>query len=104
MILKKINFILHQAKNKLAFIQDVKYAFLFPFIMDKIIDIPAMKDSNDPILNHIIGIATLQVFILIGFINIMLNILALYLIDNYDIKERFPKYIKIINYFGKASK
>ena len=65
---------------------------------------PAIKDSNDPVLNYVISIATLQVFILISFIYIIMNILAIYLVDNYDIKEKFPKYIRIINYFGKASK
>lgn len=92
---------------------NVKYAFLFPFIIDKLINIPGVKDSNDPVIIHVIAIATLQIFILIGFINIIMNILALYILENLTassaLKEKYPvlnspKFIKIINYFGKTSK
>ena len=69
-----------------------------------------MKDSNDPVLNYVISIATLQVLILISFINIIMNILVLYLLSNDNltvlnvVKEKYPKFIKVINYFAKASK
>ena len=92
--------------------EQYKYAFLFPFILDKYVfsNMPVVDDSNGLLLNYIIGIATLQIFILIGFTNIIMNILVLYLLSNDNltvlnvVKEKYPKFIKVINYFAKASK
>ena len=111
-MIKKIKFILSKILFKtITYLRsNYKYAFLFPFIIDKIIDVPAIKDSNDPVLNYVISIATLQVLILISFISIIMNVLALYLLSNDNltklnvIKVKYPKFIIIINYFAKASK
>lgn len=57
----------------------------------------------EPIVNYSFNIFILSVIILLGFINLIGYFTSIYLINKYDIENKFPKYKKIIRYYEKSN-
>lgn len=77
-----------------------KYCFIFLYLF-KIIgkEIPA---DVEPIINFSFSILILSIIVLVSFINLMGYFISIYLINKYDIENRFPKYKKIIKFYEKT--
>jgi hypothetical protein len=79
-----------------------KYMFLFPFIYKHFET--EIKDNPDPLLNYTFSMITLSLIVLFCFFNVLLYLISLYLIQNYNVEEKFPKLKKYINFYSKTTK
>jgi len=74
-----------------------KYVFLFPFIVSYFKkDLP---DEITEIANWNFNMFILTLIALFCFINVIGYFLSIYLINIYDIKNKYPKFNKIIKYY-----
>lgn len=83
---------------------DYKCAFLLPLVLKTINENPETIDPNNPFITYIVSITTILVFIFFTLMNIFFYLLVLYLINNYDVETKFPRFIKIINLYKKTTK
>ena len=76
---------------------NLKYCYIIPFIFKTLgKDIPL---DAEPIVTFSFNIFILALIILLCFINITGYFVSIYLINKYNVEERYPKYSKIIRYF-----
>ena len=88
------------SKFYLNFKPDLKFNYIIPFIFSRLgADIP--KDA-EPIVTFSFNILILSLIILFCFVNIIGYFISIYLINKYNVEERYPKYSKIIRYFEKS--
>lgn len=96
-IIKKYNsFIL----NSKSYSQSSIILFLFS-IFDK-----EITEDTATVIKYAIGVNTASLIIFISLINIFGGLIALNLIDKYNLNEKFRKYprlLKILNYYKKSS-
>ena len=88
-------------KNNLNFTNSYKYCFFIPFLLEKLSlnNPPSPNSELDQFFYHYIQATTfLHIIFLCGFINIMTNVLVVYLIKYYNVENKYPKFIKIISY------
>ena len=79
----------------------LKFNYIIPFIFSRLgADIP--KDA-EPIVTFSFNILILSLIILFCFVNIIGYFISIYLINKYNVEERYPKYSKLIRYFEKSS-
>ena len=79
---------------------NLKYSFIIPFIFLKLgNEIPA---DVEPIITYSFNMFILSLITLVCLINIIGYFISIYLINKYDVENRYPKYIKIIRYFEKS--
>ena len=83
---------------------DYKYAFFLPLVLKTINENPETIDPNNPFITYIVSITTILVFIFFTLMNIFFYLLVLYLINNYDVVNKFPRFIKIINMYKNTTK
>ena len=77
-----------------------RQAFLFSFILNGLnIDLP---DDASHTVKFAFGIFLLSLVCLFNFINVVGYLTSIYLINKYNIEERYPKYSKLIRYFEKS--
>ena len=89
------------SKFYLNFKPDLKFNYIIPFIFSRLgADIP--KDA-EPIVTFSFNILILSLIILFCFVNIIGYFISIYLINKYNVEERYPKYSKLIRYFEKSS-
>ena len=79
------------------FNRNIKYSFLLPIFLKEALPNP-IDNNSDPFIQYLYSVTTLQIFIFIGFINILTYILVIYLIKYYNVENKYPKFIKIISY------
>ena len=84
------------------FNRNIKYSFLLPIFLKEALPNP-IDNNSDPFIQYLYSVTTLQIFIFIGFINILTYILVIYLIKYYNIEDKYPKYIKYINYVKNSN-
>ena len=78
----------------------LKFNYIIPFIFSRLgADIP--KDA-EPIVTFSFNILILSLIILFCFVNIIGYFISIYLINKYNVEERYPKYSKLIRYFEKS--
>ena len=88
------------SKFYLNFKPDLKFNYIIPFIFSRLgADIP--KDA-EPIVTFSFNILILSLIILFCFVNISGYFISIYLINKYNVEERYPKYQKLIRYFEKS--
>ena len=88
------------SKFYLNFKPDLKFNYIIPFIFSRLgADIP--KDA-EPIVTFSLNILILSLIILFCFVNIIGYFISIYLINKYNVEERYPKYSKLIRYFEKS--
>ena len=79
----------------------IKKAFLFTFILDSLnIDIP---DDASHTVKFAFGVFLLSLVCLLNFINVVGYLTSIYLVNKYNIEEKFPKLKKVIKYYEKSS-
>ena len=79
----------------------IKKAFLFTFILDSLnIDIP---DDASHTVKFAFGVFLLSLVCLLNFINVVGYLTSIYLVNKYNIEEKFPKLKKVIRYYEKSS-
>jgi hypothetical protein len=92
--------------NKLCgtnnFISSRKYAYIIPFIFTNLN--PNVSTETDPLVSYAFSMFMLNLIILICFVNIVGYILSIYLVNKYDIEEKFPKFKRYINFYKTTSK
>ena len=77
-----------------------RQAFLFSFILNGLnIDLP---DDASHTFKFAFGIFLLSLVCLFNFINVVGYLTSIYLINKYNIEERYPKLSKLIRYFEKS--
>ena len=77
-----------------------RQAFLFSFILNGLnIDLP---DDASHTVKFAFGIFLLSLVCLFNFINVVGYLTSIYLINKYNIEERYPKLSKLIRYFEKS--
>lgn len=78
----------------------IKYCYIMPFILNKIgKDIPI---DAEPAIQLSFNMFILTLIILICFINIIGYFISIYLINKYDVENKYPKYARYIRYFEKS--
>ena len=88
------------SKFYLNFKSGLKFNYIIPFIFSRLgADIP--KDA-EPIVTFSFNILILSLIILFCFVNIIGYFISIYLINKYNVEERYPKYSKLIRYFEKS--
>ena len=96
LIIKFINTIKYNFK-----FSGLKQSFLFTFILDSLnINIP--EDASQ-MVQYSFSIFLLSLICLLNFINVVGYLTAIYLINKYDIENKFPKFKRIIRYYEKSS-
>jgi hypothetical protein len=92
------------SKNKLK-LEKLKeshqYSYFLPFILSKVGG--NISEESDSIIRYAFSMFTLNLIVLICFINVFGYILSLYLISKYDIETKFPKLKRIIKYYEKST-
>ena len=83
---------------------DYKYAFLLPLVLKTINENPETIDPNNPFITYIVSITTILVIIFFAIMNLFFYLLVLYLINNYEVETKFPRFIYFINLYKKSSK
>lgn len=87
--------------KKLFTVQSIKHAFIVPFFLNKV----GIANSNnpDPILQYCISMTVLLLIALFCFINVFGYLLSLYILNKYNIENKYPRLSLFINYFKKTS-
>ena len=62
-----------------------------------------VPEGSESITNYAFGVLILSLVALFAFINVLGYFLSLHLIQRYDIKNKYPKFIFIINYYEKTT-
>ena len=83
---------------------DYKCAFFLPLVLKTINENPETIDPNNPFITYIVSITTILVFIFFAIMNLFFYLLVLYLINNYEVETKFPRFIYFINLYKKSSK
>jgi hypothetical protein len=81
--------------------KNISYCYIIPFLfktMGK--EIPA---DAEPIIQLNFNLFILSLICLGCFINLCGYFISLYLINKYDVENRFPKYSKYIRYYEKSN-
>lgn len=80
---------------------NIRQSFLFILILDKLnINIPENASAH---VNFAFGIFILSLICLLSFINVVGYLTSIYLINIYDIEQKFPKLKTIVRYFERSS-
>ena len=106
-IVKRMNIlhsIINSIKTYLKNLSNSKYAFMLPFVLNNVLGTPDKLKDPDPLISYIASILTLQVILFFTLLNISFYIISLYLIKYYNIETKFPKYVKIINFYQRTNK
>ncbi len=74
-----------------------KKNFIFPLLIN-IFDIK-LPEGSDNLVQYSFGVLILSLAVLVCFINIFGYFLSLYLIQRYNILEKYPRLKLILNYF-----
>ncbi len=83
------------------FNDNLKYCYFIPFIFNKLSkEIPADADF---IIHYSFYMFILSLISLVCFINALAYLISLYLVNKYDIHNKFPKFEKLIKYFEKST-
>src|SRR6266404_1961247 len=88
-----INFVI---KNK-----NLKHTFLFPFILNYL-DIKR-PDNGEGLIEFAFDIFILSLICLLCFINVIVYLIAIILLNKYNIVEKYPKLKMFINYYEKTT-
>src|SRR6266436_6682186 len=88
-----INFVI---KNK-----NLKHTFLFPFILNYL-DIKR-PDNGEGLIEFAFDIFILSLICLLCFINVIVYLIAIILLNKYNIEEKYPKLKMFINYYEKTT-
>lgn len=81
-----------------------KQSFFFGFIFN-LLDLK-LPENAEPIVNYSFGVLILSIIILFNIINAFTNLISLYLLNKYDVNNKFKNYpllIKIIKFFEGGS-
>lgn len=81
--------------------QHYKSSFFIPFIFNQLGK--ELPTDNAAIVNYSFNLFILSLIALVCFINVVGYFLSFYLINKYDITNKYPKYIKLINYYEKST-
>ena len=92
-----INFI-----KKFYRINNKQYAFIIPFIFTKLN--PNFSTETEPLVSYVFSMFMLNLIVLICFVNIIGYIISIYLVNQYDIEEKFPKFKRYINFYKSINK
>ena len=88
--------------NKLENLKEsYKYSYFLPFILSKVGS--NISEESESIIRYAFSMFTLNLIVLICFINVFGYILSLYLISKYEIETKFPKLKRIIKYYEKST-
>lgn len=79
-----------------------KSSLLFLILILSYFDINVSENSAD-LINFLSSILTLEIIVLVGFLNLMLYFISNILILKYDVSTKFPKLEKFINFYVKTS-
>nr|YP_010284339.1 hypothetical protein MN721_mgp18 [Pleurotus pulmonarius]AWL21256.1 hypothetical protein [Pleurotus pulmonarius]QBS47727.1 hypothetical protein [Pleurotus pulmonarius]QCP68310.1 hypothetical protein [Pleurotus pulmonarius]UKQ55992.1 hypothetical protein [Pleurotus pulmonarius] len=81
-----------------------KHSFIFAFVF-QMLDLK-LPENAEPIINYSFAVLTLSIIILFNVTSAFFNLMSLYLLNKYDINEKFKKYpflIKLIRYYEGGS-
>ena len=79
---------------------NIKCNYIIPFLFSSLgVKIPT---EAEPMVHFSFNILILSLIILFCFINITGYFISIYLLNKYNVEERYPKYSKIIRYFEKS--
>jgi hypothetical protein len=76
-------------------------SFMLPFILN-ILDIN-LPEGSENLTKYAFGVMTLSLVVLLCFINILGYFLSLYILDKYNIENKFPKLNKIKTYYKNTT-
>lgn len=82
-------------------LSNYKYSFLFALIL-KSLDIQLSPDASQ-LVNLAFGTFILSLICLLNFFNVVGYLIALYLVNKYDVETKFPKFKRIIRYYENSS-
>ena len=82
-------------------LSNYKYSFLFALIL-KSLDIQLSPDASQ-LVNLAFGTFILSLICLLNFFNVVGYLIALYLVNKYDVETKFPKFKKVILYYENSS-
>jgi len=77
-------------------------AYFLPLILAKLS--PNVTPETEPIITYSFSMFTLGLVVLLCFINIVGYIVALYLIQSYDVEKKYPSLKRYINYYRTTTK
>ena len=77
---------------------------MLPLVLKTINENPETIDPNNPFITYIVSITTILVIIFFAIMNLFFYLLVLYLINNYEVETKFPRFIYFINLYKKSSK
>jgi hypothetical protein len=83
---------------------NIKYSFMLPLFVKSLLEGDTNIEDKGPFFKYILSMTILQTIVLTGFFSIFCYVSVLYLIQHYNIETKFPKFIKIINYFKFTTK
>jgi hypothetical protein len=93
--------IFYKFYSKIKSDNNIQFAFLLPLIFKLENELPT---DSSPFVRYAFTILVVAILTLGSFLNIIGYFAALYLIQKYDIHNKYPKYSKIIGYFEKSGK
>lgn len=80
---------------------NLKKNYIIPFIFSSLGS--EMPTDAEPLISFSFNMFILSLIILVCFINITGYFISIYLINKYNIEERFPKYRKLIRYYENSN-
>jgi hypothetical protein len=88
----------------------VMHSFLFTIILKKLnidenlfSDIVVYSGAEHTLYHYSLGVLATSLVTLFSLINVLGYFISIYLIHKYDIKNKYPKYSKLISYFENSS-
>jgi hypothetical protein len=81
---------------------DYHRVFILPFLMEKYN--PNISPESDPLISYSFSMFILSFIVLLCFYNIVAYLLSIYLIDKYDVENKFPIFKKYIRFYSSTSK
>ena len=92
--------IVNYPKFYLQLKMNFKYCYIIPFIYKNLgSNLP--KDA-EPLITFSFNMLILSLIILFCFINVTGYFISIYLLNKYNVEEKYPKYKKIIRYFERS--
>lgn len=82
----------------------VQYSFILPLVLSKIEWAGVARNINtEPITSdYYLAVGVLSVTALVSFYIAMVYFFSIYLVQHYNIEEKYPKFNKIIKYYEKT--